>query len=197
MKTTKIPRAEFDWGKFVSAVTEFAQSLTLGSVEPFVVVEHGQLILDLEDLTLADGEEAEDIPTDPIERLEAGFALFAPFAAFCDFGELACADGDVIEVPDLYEADLDEDEDDEDAPRLTAKQRELIEATVCDENHFYGFQIALDGASLVFRSVLVGESDGECDVEAAEDGGLVDKPMAKFLKGFSKRSRKARKYFLA
>jgi len=189
MTNTKIPRAEFDWAKFVRAVTEFSQSLTLGSVEPFSIVEHGKLILDDEDLTLVDDEQ---IPTDPVERLEAGFDLFAPFAALRDFGELACADGDVIEVPDLYEADLDED--DEDAPRLTAKQRELIEATVCDENHFYGVQIALDGANLVFRPVLVSESGGECDVEAVEDASLVDKPMTRFLKGFSKqRSNKSRR----
>lgn len=193
MKTTKIARAEFDWGKFAAAVTEFTQSLTLGSVEPFVIVEHGKLILDDEDLTLADDEQIEDIPSDPVERLDAGFTLIAPFAVFSDFGELACADGDVIEVPDLYEADLEEDED-EDAPRLTAKQRELIDATVCDENHFYGVQIALDGANVVFRSVLVSESDGECDVEVAIDAGLVDKPMAKFLKSFiRKRSNKSRR----
>lgn len=191
MKTTKISRAEFDWAKFAGAVTEFTQSLTLGSVEPFVIVEHGKLILDDEDLTLADDEQ---IPTDPNERLEAGFDLFAPFAVFRDFGELACADGDMIEVPDLDEADLEEDEDDEEAPRLTAKQRELIEATVCDECHHYGLQIALDGANFVFRPVLVSESDGECDVEAAEDAGLVDKPMTRFLKGFSKqRSNKSRR----
>ncbi len=190
MTTKKIPRAEFDWAKFAGAITEFTQSLTLGSVEPFVIVEHGKLILDDEDLTLADDEQ---IPTDPTERLEAGCHLFAPFAVFRDFGELACADGDVIEVPDLGEADLEEDED-EDAPRLTAKQRELIEATVCDENHSYGFQITLDGANLVFRSVLVNESDGECDVEAVEVAGLVDKPMTRFLKGFSKqRSNKSRR----
>lgn len=193
MKTTSIPRIEFDWAKFAGVITEFAQSLTLGSVEPFVIVEHGQLILDLEDLTLADDEQTEDIPTNPIERLEAGYDLFAPFAAFRDFGELVCADGDVIEVPDLYEADLEEDEEDEEAPRLTAKQRELIEVTVCDENHSYGVQIALDGANLVFRSVLVNESDGECDVEAAEDAGLADKPMTRFLKSFSKRTRQTRK----
>lgn len=191
MKTTKISRAEFDWAKFAAAVTEFTQSLTLGSVEPFVIVEHGKLILDDEDLTLADDEQ---IPTDPNERLEAGFDLFAPFAVFRDFGELACADGDMIEVPDLDEADLEEDEDDEEAPRLIAKQRELIEATVCDECHYYGLQIALDGANFVFRPVLVSESDGECDVEAAEDAGLVDKPMTRFLKGFSKqRSNKSRR----
>jgi|GEM_PF-5646948 len=194
MKTTKIARAEFDWGKFAGVITEFTQSLTLGSVEPFVIVEHGKLILDLEDLTLADGEEAEDIPTDSIERLEAGFALFAPFAVFSDFGELACADGNVIEVPDLYEADLEEDEGDEDAPRLTAKQRDLIEATVCDENHSCGYQIALDGAKLVIRSVLVCESDGECDVEAVGVAGLVDKPMTRFLKSFARnRSNKSQR----
>lgn len=193
MKTIKIARAEFDWAKFVRAVTGFAQSLTLGSVEPFSIAEHGKLILDLEDLTLADDDQIEDIPTDPVERLEAGFDLFAPFAVLRDFGELACADGDVIEVPDLYEADLKEDEDDENAPRLTAKQRELIEDTVCDECHSYGFQITLDGANLVFRSVLVNESDGECDVEAVEVAGLVDKPMTLFLKSFVKRSKKSRR----
>lgn len=194
MKTTSILRAEFDWGKFAAAVTAFAQSLTLGSVEPFVIVENGKLILDDDDLTLADNEEIGSIPTDPVERLEAGFDLFAPFAVFRDFCELACAGGDVIEVPDLYEADLDEDEEDEDAPRLTAKQRKLIEATVCDETRSYGYQIALDGAKLAFCSVLVCESDGECDVEVAEDAGLVDKPMAKFLKSFvRKRSKKSRR----
>lgn len=194
MKTTKIARAEFDWEKFARAATEFAQSLTLGSVEPFVIAEHGKLILDLEDLTLVDDEEIENIPADPIERLEAGFDLFAPFAAVRDFCELACADGNVIEVPDLYEEDLEQDEEDEEAPRLTGKQRKLIEGTVCDENHSYGFQIALDGERLVFRSVLVCESDGEYVVESIEDASLVDKPMAKFLKSFVvKRSRKSRR----
>lgn len=187
MTTTKIPRADFDWANFSGAVTEFAQSLTLGSVEPFVIVEHSRLILDDDDLTLADDEQVEDIPTDPIERLEAGFTLVAPFAVFRDFCELAFADGDVIEVPDLHEADLEEDEDDEDATPLTAKQRELIEATVCDENHSYGFQVTVDGANLVFRSVLVSESDCVCDVEAIEDTGIVDKPMAQFLKSFAKK----------
>jgi hypothetical protein len=186
MTNTKIPRAEFDWLKFAATITEFTQSFTLGSVETFAIVEHGKLVLDLEDLTLDD----EDVPDDPLERLDAGFDLFAPFAVFRDFCELACADGDVIEVPDLYEEDLNEDEEDEDAPRLTAKQRELIEATVCDENHFYGFQITLDGAALSFRPVLVNESDGECEVEATEGAGLVDKPMTLFLKSFIKAKRK-------
>jgi hypothetical protein len=195
MTTTKIPRAEFDWAKFASAIAEFAQSLTLGSVEPFCIVEHSKLILDDEDLTLADDEQIEGIPTDPVARMEAGYDLFAPFAAFRDFGELACADGDVIEVPDLYEDDLEQDEDDEDetAPRPTTKQRELIEATVCDECHCYGFQIALDGAKVVFRPVLVCESAGECDVEATEDASLVDQPMTRFLKSFVKQSRKSRR----
>jgi hypothetical protein len=188
MNTTSIPRAEFDWVKFASTITEFGQSLTLGSVEAFVIVEHGKLILDLDDLTLDD----EDVPDDPLERLDAGFDLFAPFAMFRDFGELACADGDVIEVPDLYEEDLAQDEDDEDAPRLTAKQRELIEATLCDENHAYGYQITLHGPNLVFSSVLVNDSDGECDVEVAENVGLVEQPLAKFLKScIRKRSRRA------
>lgn len=190
MKTTSIPRAEFDWAKFVRAVTGFAQLQTLGSAEPFVIAEHGKLILDLEDLTL-EGEQ--EVPADPIERLEAGFDLFTPFAIFRDFCELACADGGVIEVPDLYEEDLDEDEEEEEAPQLTDKQRDLIEATVCDESHSHGFQITLDGEKLVFRSVLVSESDGECDVEAIEGVGLVDRPMARFLKSFIKRSRKSRR----
>jgi hypothetical protein len=189
MTTTRIPRAEFDWAKFARAVTEFSQSLTLGSVEPFAIVEHGKLILDDDDLTLADDEQIEDIPTAPVERLEAGFNLFAPFAVFKDFCELACADGDLIEVPDLHEEDLEQDDDeDEDAPLLTAKQRELIEATVCDENHSYGYEITSDGANLVFRP------DGVCDVEAIEDAGLLDMPMTQFLKSFvRKRSKKARR----
>ncbi len=195
MTTTRIPRAEFDWAKFARAVTEFSQSLTLGSVEPLCIVEHGKLILGDDDLTLADDEQIEDIPTAPVERLEAGFNLFAPFAVFKDFCELGCADGDLIEVPDLHEENLEQDEDDEDedAPLLTAKQRELIEATVCDENHSYGYEITLDGANLVFRPVLMCESDGECDVEALEEAGLLDKPMTRFLKSFVKQSRKSRR----
>ena len=186
MKPLMTSRAEFDWDSFAGAVAAFAQSLTVGSVEAFVIAEHGKLVLDPEDLTLAD----EEIPADPVERLDAGFDLVAPFAVFRDFCELACADGGVIEVPDLDEEDVDED--DEDAPQLPDKQRKLVEATVCDENHYYGFHIAAGGENLVFQSVLVCESDGECEFEVVEHAGLLEEPMAAFLKSFTrKRSRRA------
>lgn len=197
MKTTSIPRADFKWTKFEAAITEFTQSLTVGTVEPFVIAEHGKLILDHEDLTLVDDEEIGDIPAEPLMRLNAGHDLFAPFAVFRDFGELACAGGDVIEVPDLDELDEEQDADDEggeEAPQFTDKQRRLIEATVCNEIHSYGFLIAVADDNLEFQSVLVNESDGECDLVVAEDAGLVDKPMTKFLKLFvRKRSKKARR----
>jgi hypothetical protein len=192
MKPITIPRVEFDWLRFSATITEFTQPLTLGSVEAFVIAEHGKLVLDLEHLTLDD----EDVPDDPLERLDDGHELFAPFAVFRDFGELACADGDVIEVPDLDEFDEEQDEDDEDdkdTPQLTDEQRELAEATVCDECQYYGFLIAADGDNLVFRFVLVRDSDGECDVEMIENAGLVDEPMTQFVRSFagsrSKRSR--------
>jgi hypothetical protein len=183
MKPITIPRAEFDWLRFSATITEFTQPLTLGSVEAFVIAEHDKLILDLEDLTLDD----EDVPDDPLERLDDGHELFAPFAVFRDFGELACADGDVIEVPDLDDFDEEQDEDDEDdedTPQLTDEQRVLAEATICDENHSYGYLIALNGENLIFHSMLVNDTDGDCDVEMTENAGLVDEPMAKFVKSF-------------
>jgi hypothetical protein len=191
MKVITIPRAEFDWLRFAATITEFTQPLTLGSADTFVIAEHGKLVLDLEELTLDD----EDVPDDPLERLDAGHDLFAPFAVFRDFGELACADGKQIDVPDLDELDVEEEENDdsEHVPKLTEEQRELAEATVCDENHFYGFLIALDGDNLTFRSVLVRDSDGGCDVEMIENAGLVDEPMVKFVLSFAgSRSKRAR-----
>ena len=104
---------------------------------------------------------------------------------FQDFGELVCADGSVIEVPDLDEDDLD-NEDEERQP-LTAAQRRLIEKTECDECRSYGFQISLDGSNLVMQTVLVSESDGDCEVEAVVDAGLVEKPMVKFINKFLKK----------
>lgn len=142
---------------------------------------------DYEELTLPDDVELEDIPDDPVARLEAGFDLLAQFAMWQDFGELACADGGVIEVPDLDDDDFD-DEDEEDRPLLTAAQRRLIEKTECDECRSYGFLISLDGAKLNFQTVLVSESDGDCEVDAVVDAGLVDKPMTKFINSFMKKA---------
>lgn len=183
MSVFTIPRMRFDWPRFGSAVSRFV--LARGADEVFQIVQDGQVILDMEELTLADGEEIEDIPDDPVERLEAGFDLLAQFAMFQDFGELVCADGSVIEVPDLDEDDPD-DEDEERQP-LTASQRRLMEKTECDECSSYGFLISLDGAKLNFQTVLVSESDGDCEVDAVVDAGLADEPMAKFINSFMKK----------
>lgn len=173
-----IPRSRFDWPKFARAVSQFV--LSRGGDEAFPIVEDGKVVFlpDHEELTLLDGIELEDIPDDPIERLEAGFDLLAQFAMFQDFGELACANGSMIEVPDL------DDEDDE-RPPLTAAQRRLIEKTECDECRSYGFQISLDGSNhLIFKKVLVSEPDGECHVDDVNEASLLDERMEKFISSF-------------
>ena len=188
MSVFTIPRSQFDWPSFARAIGEF--SLLRGADEAFQLVQEGQVILDMEDLALDDGEGVADISDDPVERLEAGFDLLAQFALFQGFGELACADGSVIEVPDLNDDDLDNDDlddDDEERPRLTAAQRRLIEKTECDECRSYGFQISLDGPKLVLQAVLVSESNGDCEVDAVVDAGLVERPMAKFINNFVKK----------
>ena len=179
MSVFTIPQSRFDWPKFARAVSQFV--LSRGADEVFQLVQDGQVILDMEELTLDDSQEIEDIPADPAERLEAGFDLLAQFAMFQDFGELACADGSVIEVPDL---DLDEDDDDdeeEERPPLTSAQRRLIENTECDECRSYGFLISLEGANLNLQTVLVSDSDGDCTADVIVDAGLVEKPMATFI----------------
>ncbi|MBX9679645.1 MAG: hypothetical protein K2X38_12855 [Gemmataceae bacterium] len=187
MSIFTIPRSRFDWTKFVRTVSKFV--LSRGADEAFPIVEDGKAIFlpDHEELTLPDGMGLEDIPDDPIERLDAGFDLLAQFAMWQDFGELACADGGVIEVPDLDDGDFDDDEDEEERPLLTAAQRRLIEKTECDECRSYGFLISLDGAKLNFQTVLVSESDGDCEVDAVVDAGLVEEPMAKFINSFMKK----------
>ncbi len=177
MSIFTIPRSRFDWPKFARAVSQFV--LSRGADEAFQLVQDGQVILDMEELTLDDGEEIEDIPDDPVGRLEAGFELLAQFAMFQDFGELACADGGIIEVPDLDDEDLDDEE--EERPPLTAAQRLLIEKTECDECRSYGFLISLEGTNLNLQTVLVSDSDGDCTAEVIVDAGLVEKPMATFI----------------
>lgn len=149
MSVFTIPRKQFDWPKFASAVSGFV--LSRGADEVFQLVQDGQVILDMEELTFDDGEEIEDIPDDPVERLEAGFDLLAQLAMFQDFGVLVCADGSEIEVPDLDDEDLDDEE--EERPPLTAAQRRLVEKTVCDECRSYGFLISLDGTNLKLQTV--------------------------------------------
>lgn len=168
MSVFNIPRKRFDWLQFVSAVSRFA--LSKGADEPFPLVEDGKVVFaaDHEELTLPDGMEPEDIPAGPTERLDSGFDLYAPFAMFFDFGEFACADGSIIEVPDL---DDDESEDDDECPPLSDAQRRLI---------------SLEGADLVFQTVLMSESDGDCEVEDVNEAGLLDGPMVKFIKSFMK-----------
>ena len=87
MSVFTIPRSRFNWPRFANAVSRFV--LSRGADAVFQLIQDGQVILDMEELTLDDGEEIEDIPDDPVERLEAGFDLLAQFAMFQDFGELA------------------------------------------------------------------------------------------------------------
>ena len=91
----------------------------------------------------------------------------------------------MIEVPDLDEDDLD-DEVEERQP-LTASQRRLVEKTECDECRSYGLQISLDGSNFVLQTVVVSESDGDCEVDVVVDAGLVDQPMVKFINKFIKK----------
>src|SRR5438270_805393 len=117
MKTLITARSRFDLRKFLRAVGTFTQAMD--GHEPFPIVQDGVAVFDADLCDMLD--EGEEIPDDPVERLEAGHALYCSFALARDFDLLACADGTEIEVPDL-----DSDDEDEDEVSLTEDQRELI-----------------------------------------------------------------------
>jgi hypothetical protein len=47
--------------------------------------------------------------------------------------------------------------------------------------------ISLNGANLNLQTVLVSDSDGDCEVDAVVDAGLVEEPMARFINSFTKK----------
>ena len=175
MKTLIIARNRFDLNKFLKAIHDF--TLAMDGPEPFPIVHDGVAIYDAEACDMMD--EGEEIPDDPVKRLEAGYGLYCTFALARDFDLLACADGTEIEVPDL-----DCDDEDEDEVSLTEEQRELIAKTHCDESRSYGFLVALRGEKLVIQSATMCDLSGDCEVEAVKDAGLVDDPMRRWVDSF-------------
>jgi hypothetical protein len=177
-------RRRFDWQAFSKAITTFA--VTHGLEEAFPVVDDGRVVAwqDHHEELLEDRDDLEDVPDSPLERLEAGFDLFAQFTMPVCCDQMVCVDGEIIEVPDL---DDDMDGDEEPATPLTDEERRLIETTVCDENHAHGLLVSLEGTRLVFQTVLFSDTDGDCVVEAVVETGLVEVPMLRFIESFVKR----------
>jgi hypothetical protein len=183
MSVVAIPRRRFDWQAFSTAITTFA--VTHGLEEAFPVVDDGRVVLwqDHQEELLEDRDDLEDVPGSPLERLQAGFDVFVQFTMPAGRGQMTCADGNVIEVPDL-----DDDAGDEELTALlTDEKHRLIEKTVCDECHSYGFVISLEGTRLVFQTVLFSDTDGDSEVDAVVEAGLVEVPMLRFIESFAKR----------
>lgn len=174
MKTLSILRRQFDLKKFLKAIRDFTQAMD--GPEPFPIVQGGVAIYDADLCDML--EDDAEVPDDPVERLEAGHTLFCQFALCRDFDLLACADGTEIEVPDL-----DCDDEDEETP-LTQKQREMIGNTSCDENRSYGLLVTLKGEKIVIQAAQMCDLNGECEVEAVKNAGLVDEPMRQWLDSF-------------
>ncbi|MCZ2342334.1 MAG: hypothetical protein LC104_11140 [Bacteroidales bacterium] len=184
MSVVAIPRRRFDWSAFSKAITTFAT--THGLEEAFPVVDDGRVVSwqDHREELLEDRDDLVDVPNSPLERLQAGFDLFVQFTMPAGCGLMICADGNVIEVPDL---DDDADGDDQPATLLTDEERRLVEKTVCDECHAYGLVVSLEGAKFVFQAVLFSDTDGNSEVEAVVEAGLVEVPMLRFIESFAKR----------
>ncbi|CAN5537163.1 hypothetical protein BH11PLA2_BH11PLA2_16340 [soil metagenome] len=173
MSISTIPRSLFDWKGFSKSITSFA--VTHGLEEAFPVVDDGRVVSwqDHRDELLEDRDDLEGIPDSPLERLVVKFDLFAQFTVFEGSNQLACADGTVIEVPD-FDGDVTD----------ISEHHRMIEKTVCDECHAYGFVISLKGKNLVFQTVLFSDRDGDCFVHNEVEPGLVEVPMVKFIQKF-------------
>lgn len=184
MSVVAIPRRRFDWQAFSKAITAFA--MTHGLEEAFPIVDDGRVVSwqDHCEELLEDRDDLEDVPGSPLERLQAGFDVYVQFTMPVGCDQMVCVDGAIIDVPDL---DDDEDGDEEPTTPLTDEERRLIEKTVCDECHAYGFAVSLEGTRLVFQTVLFSDTDGDCEVEAVIEAGLVEVPMVRFIESFCKR----------
>lgn len=184
MSVLAIPRRRFDWQAFTKAIMMFA--VRHGLEEAYPVVDDGRVVTwqDHREELLEDRDDLEYVPNSPLERLQAGFDLFVQFTMPVGGDQMACADGNVIEVRDL---DDDADGDEESATSLSDEERRLVEKTVCDECHAYGLVISLEGAKFVFQTVLFSNTDGESEVEAVVEAGLAEVPMLRFIESFAKR----------
>ena len=174
-------RGRFRWPGFTKAVKSFA--VAHGLEEALPVVDDGRVVFwrDHDDL-LEDRDDLEAIPGDPLERLKAGLTLFASFTAYQDSRRVACADGGVIAVPDI-----EADDGGGPLPLATDELRRLAEKTECDECKCYGFLISFDAGRLTLQTALVADANGECHVEGVVEAGLLDEPMAKFIRRFARR----------
>ena len=179
MSVQIIPRRRFGWKAFTREVTKFA--VECGLEEAFPVADDGRVVpwQDHDELTLPDGREVEHVPGDPLQRLQAGFSLCAVFTSPENYRRLACADGDVIVVPDF-------DEDNAAAPS-SCEQRRLAERTECGECKNYAFLISLAGGRLTFQTALMTDANGDCAVEPVAEAGLADEPMIQFIRRFIRR----------
>jgi hypothetical protein len=169
MSVVAIPRRQFDWQSFSKAITSFAVMHCME--EAFSVVNDGRVVSwqdHWEDL-LEDRDELEDVPNFPLERLQAGFDLFVQFTMPLRGEQMVCADGNVIEVPDL---DDDADGDEKLAISRSDEECRLVEKMVCDECHAYGLIILFEGAKFIFQTVLFSDTDGDSEVEAVVKAGL-------------------------
>lgn len=179
MSVQIIPRRRFGWKAFTRAITKFA--VECGLEEAFPVADDGWVVpwQDHDELTLPDGQEVEHVPGDPLRRLQAGFSLCAVFTSPENHRRLACADGDVIVVPDF-------DEGNAALPR-SGEQRRLAQRTECGEYKSYAFLISLAEGRLTFQTALMTDVGGDCAVEPVAEAGLADEPMIRFVRRFIRR----------
>ena len=178
MSVLTVPRGRFDWPAFARAVRAFA--VTHGLEEAFPVVDDGRVVYwqDHDDL-LEDRDDLDGVPGPPLERLRAGLDIFVQFTMPGERGGVVCADGGVIESPNL---------DDETPPLLTDDRRRLAEKTAFGECHAYGYLLSLHAGRLTAQTALMTDSEGECHVECVVEPGLADEPMDAFLNRFLRRS---------
>jgi hypothetical protein len=176
MSILTIPRSRFDWPAFAQAVRAFA--VAHGLEEAFPVVHDDRVFFWQEhDDLLEDRDDLDSVPGPPLERLRAGLDIFAQFTMPGERGGVVCADGGVIESPNL---------DDETAPLLAGERRRLAEKTAFGECHAYGYLLSLNAGKLTVQTTLMTDSDGECHVECVVEPGLADKPMGAFIESFVK-----------
>ncbi len=190
MKRQVFSRKQFRLEEFLEALQRFARSQ--GDYDGPMAVVRGdiayhddtELAIALEDDggDDAEGEEA-DIPEDSLGRLEAGFTLFGGFTQFNGEGGFDCADGQMVEVPDLDEED-DEEEPRKGRPQRTKKYVEMVGNTHCDECRGYGYLISLEGDRVVIDSALLCDLSGDCEIEPVKEPNLLDEPMTRFVESF-------------
>jgi hypothetical protein len=188
MKRLVIPRRRFRLEAFLDALGAFARS-RCGYDGPMAVVHGGVAYHDDVELAIAleeDGEidAGDDIPDDPVGRLEEGLTLFGEFTLFDGQGGFECADGGTVEVPDLDEDDEDEEEPRKARPQRTKNYVEMVGNTQCDECRGYGYLVSLKGDRVAIESALLCDLSGDCEVEPVAEPNLLDGPMTGFVESF-------------